>query len=60
MVYLLVFFTENPVVWYNNDFNLGIRIGTIPLEDFIYNFSLIIPIIVIRDILQKKRNNVSL
>lgn len=54
------FFTESPVVWYNNDYNLGIRIGTIPLEDFIYNFSLIIPIIVIRDILQNKQNNVSL
>lgn len=50
------FFTETPIVWYNDANNLGIRIGTIPLEDFIYNFSLIVPVILIRDMfLQKKK-----
>ena len=49
------FFTDSPIVWYNNDNNLAIRFGTIPVEDFIYNFSLIIPIILIRDMIQNKK-----
>lgn len=34
-------FIDDPVVWYNNDENLGIRLGTIPIEDVGYAFSLI-------------------
>jgi len=34
-------FIEDPVVWYNNNENLGIRLGTIPIEDIGYAFSLI-------------------
>lgn len=35
-------FIAEPVVWYDNTENLGIRIFTIPVEDFGYAFSLIL------------------
>jgi lycopene cyclase domain-containing protein len=33
---------EQPVVWYNNEETLGIRIGTIPVEDLIYAMIMIL------------------
>ena len=38
-------FTDEPIVWYSAEHNVGLRWGTIPLEDVFYNFSLLIPII---------------
>ena len=35
-------FIEGEVVWYNNTENLGVRIFTIPIEDFAYAFSMIL------------------
>ena len=42
-------FIENEVVWYNNDENLGIRMFTIPVEDSIYAFSMILICLVFTD-----------
>ncbi|MFY0714868.1 lycopene cyclase domain-containing protein [Seonamhaeicola sp. NFXS20] len=35
-------FIENEVVWYNNSENLNLRLFTIPIEDSVYAFSLIL------------------
>ena len=47
------------VVWYNNSENLGIRMGTIPVEDSLYSLSLMLMNITILEYLKvrfKKHN----
>lgn len=50
-------FTAEPIVWYNENAILGIRVLTIPIEDFLYAFSLIILNIALVDFLIKLKNH---
>ena len=45
---------DEPVVWYNNFENMGIRMGTIPVEDTFYGFLLISSIIQIFEFFESK------
>lgn len=49
-------FTEKPVVFYDNHENLGIRLGTMPLEDSFYCFSMLYTSVVAFEYLRKKWN----
>ncbi len=52
-------FIRNEVVWYNNLENLNIRLFTIPIEDVVYAFSLILLNLFIMNYLEPKRNTIA-
>ena len=43
------FVTPEPIVWYCSNHIVGWRIGTIPVEDLFYNFSMLFPMIWIHE-----------
>lgn len=47
-------FITDQVVWYNNDENLSIRLFTIPIEDVIYAFTLILTNLYLTNFFQKR------
>lgn len=50
-------FIENEVVWYNPDVILGIRLFTIPIEDSIYAFTLILTNLALIEFFEEKLFN---
>lgn len=46
---------DEQVVWYNNSENLGIRIGTVPIEDSIYALSMLLLIFFLMEEFKRKR-----
>lgn len=46
-------FTPEPVVWYNDAENLGMRLISIPLDDFSYSFNLLVSVMLGMDYFQK-------
>lgn len=49
-------YSDNPVVFYNDAENLGIRIVTMPLEDSFYCFSMLYGSVLVFEFLRKKWN----
>ncbi len=54
--FLTGMFTPDPIVWYNNAENLGIRMITIPIEDLSYSFNLIALNIIVFEYLKSRQN----
>ncbi len=50
------YLTWRPIVTYGNSFYLNLRLFTVPIEDFLYGFSLLTGNIIIWEYITKKRS----
>ena len=46
---------DEPVVWYNDTENMGLRLGTIPVEDIFYGMLMILSSVTIAEELEYRR-----
>lgn len=46
--------SQEPVVWYNEEHIIGVRIVTIPLEDIYYNLCMLLPVTALYEWMKKK------
>ncbi|PKP24494.1 MAG: lycopene cyclase domain-containing protein [Bacteroidetes bacterium HGW-Bacteroidetes-2] len=51
-------FIEEPVVWYNNAENMGLRLLTIPVEDTFYAFTMILTCILLLEFFERRFSKV--
>lgn len=60
LVHLLPFLLVNgiltalPIVWYNNTYNLGVRLFTIPIEDAVYSMGMLLLTITVYEVLKQR------
>ena len=47
---------DNEIVWYNDNENLGFRLLTIPVEDFIYTLSMVLTVLALTEYFERKRS----
>ncbi len=47
-------FMDEPIVWYNDKENMGVRLGTIPLEDVFYAMLMLLMSITIAEALEER------
>jgi lycopene cyclase domain-containing protein len=47
---------DEPVVWYLNTENMGIRLGTIPMEDIVYNLGMLLTVFVLTEEFERQFN----